>query len=114
MKTDINTNENLIILEPTLKNSLEFSNPIRPPRVKKHQYTSSVTSENPDSFNVDLADSIPEHKTVQNRFSSFLKGFPQTAKEKLKTKLSNLVWIKLKLLLTSVNSILRSHQFHNI
>lgn len=74
-----------------LRDSLEFSNPTRPPRLKKHRNTSSVISENQESQNVDLAESISEHKTVQNRLSSFLKGFPQTAKVKLKSKLSNLV-----------------------
>lgn len=91
MKTDIKSNEEMFISEPILRNSLEFSNPTRPPRVKKHRNTSSVMSENQESQNVDLVDSIPEHKTVQNRLSSFLKGFPQTAKVKIKSKLSNLV-----------------------
>lgn len=81
----------MFISEPMLRDSLEFSNPTRPPRLKKHRNTSSVISENQESQNVDLAESISEHKTVQNRLSSFLKGFPQTAKVKLKSKLSNLV-----------------------
>lgn len=89
MNDHINLNNEFISSDILLAKTAEFSNPVRPPRIKKHRISS--ISENNELQTVDLPLTNLEQKTISNRLNSFLKEFPHTAKVKLKLRFSYLV-----------------------